>query len=68
MKMLTWKEHDKWHYLVTEDGEVVGSISAFSFPFCCFIHGAKAGDYVTLEIAKEKLLEKVHHKLKERRP
>jgi hypothetical protein len=53
---------DKWHYLVVDGGEVIASISAYKFPYACFIGGASAGNYTTLEIAKEKLIEKCRKK------
>jgi hypothetical protein len=58
-RQTAWIEKpDKWHYLVTDDGEVIAAVSAYKFPFACFIGGAGAGEYATLEIAKEKLIEK----------
>lgn len=61
--MSKWVEgSNKWHYLVDDDGEVVGSISAYSYPFCCYIKGASAGQYDTLELAKKKLVEKCQKK------
>jgi hypothetical protein len=51
-----------WHYLDNGKGEVIASISAYGFPICCFIGGAKAGEYTTLELAKEKLIEKCRQK------
>jgi hypothetical protein len=57
-----WIQKGDWHYLVVDGGEVIASIAAFRFPFSCFIGGGGAGEYATLDIAKEKLIEKCRQK------
>lgn len=51
-----------FEHLANDQREIIGAVCDNSPVFSCFIGGARAGEYTTLDLAKEKLLEKCRKK------